>query len=38
MVTVTVMDTTTEGYGDEGDHPWKIMDGHSSGIGTGKEG
>ena len=29
-VTVTVMDTVTEGYGDGSDRPWMFMDGHSN--------
>ena len=28
-VTVAVMDTVTEGYGDGGDQSWMVMDGHS---------
>ena len=29
-VTVAVIDTVTEGYGDGGDRPWKVMVGHSN--------
>ena len=31
---VSVMDTVTEGYGDEGDHSWKVMDGYSNLMST----
>ena len=33
-VIVTVMGTVTEGYGDGGDRPWKVMDGHSNWMAT----
>ena len=33
-VTVAVMDTVTERYGDGGDHPWKVIDGHSNWMAT----
>ena len=29
-VTVTVMDTVTDGYGDGSGRPWMVMDGHSN--------
>ena len=30
VITVAVMDTVTEGYGDGGDRPWMVMDGQSN--------
>ena len=29
-VTVAVMDTVTEGYGDGSDRPWMVLNGHSN--------